>query len=148
MPSNEQVIVNLRTVVAADLLNPSNPDLSDSGRLLTRYAKQWLQQFVELLQHKNSEDQIQDFIWFLSRSRISVNVDDIAQRASKAKAKADTAAGKRATVTCPTIAITLSSDLVPIFRAYSKCDSTFPIFDMQPQPRIYTLAPVFPHGVH
>jgi hypothetical protein len=94
MPSNEQVIVNLRTLLAADLLNPNNPNLSDSGRLLIRYTKQWLQQFMDLLQHKNAEDQIQDFLWFLSKSRISVDVDDLAQRATKAKNKADAAAGK------------------------------------------------------
>lgn len=101
MPSNEQAIVNLRTVLAADVLNPTNPDLSDSGRLLTKYTKQWLQQFIELLQHKNSEDQIQDFIWYLSKSRISVDVGHLTQRASKAKTKADTAAGKPAIITCP-----------------------------------------------
>jgi hypothetical protein len=94
MPSNEQAIINLRTLLAADVLNPDNPDLSDSGRLLTKYTKQWLKQFIDLLNNKNSEDQIQDFIWYLSKSRISVDVDDIAHKASKAKAKADTAAGQ------------------------------------------------------
>lgn len=94
MPSNEQLIINLRTLLAADILNPDNPELSDSGRLLIKYTYQWLQQFIELLQHKNSEDQIQDFIWFLSKSRVQVDIEDIARRASKAKAKADTAAGR------------------------------------------------------
>jgi hypothetical protein len=94
MPSNEQVIINLRTLLAADILNPDNPNLSDSGRLLIRNAKQWLSQFIDLLQHKNSEDQIQDFLWFLSKARISVDVDDIAHSATKAKNKADIAAGK------------------------------------------------------
>lgn len=92
MPSNEQVIINLRTLLSADILNPDNPDMSDSGRLLVKYTKQWLQEFIEFLQHKNSKDQIQDFIWFLSKSKVSVDVDDIASRASKAKVKADTAA--------------------------------------------------------
>jgi Family of unknown function (DUF5923) len=93
MPSNEQVIVNLRTLLAADLLNPNNPNLSDSGRLLIKHTKLWLQQFIELLQHKNNEDQIEDFVWFLAKSRISIDTEDIARRASKAKAKADTVAG-------------------------------------------------------
>jgi hypothetical protein len=93
MPSNEQLIVNLRTLLAADILNPNNPDLSDSGRLLVKYTKQWLHQFIDLLHHKNGEDQIQDFIWYLSKARISVDVDDIAHRAAKAKKKAETAAG-------------------------------------------------------
>lgn len=93
MPSNEQVIINLRTLLAADILNPDNPDLSDSGRLMIKYTKQWLKQFMDLLQHKNSEDQIQDFIWYLSKARISVDVEDLAHQATKAKKKADTAAG-------------------------------------------------------
>lgn len=93
MPSNDQVVINLRTLLAADVLNPDNPDLSDQGRLLVKFTKQWLQQFIDLLQHKNSEDQIQDFIWYLSKSRISVDVDDARHRVQKAKTKADTTAG-------------------------------------------------------
>lgn len=93
MPSNEQVIINLRTLLAADILNPDNPELSDSGRLLVKFTKQWLHQFIELLQHKNSEDQIQDFLWYLSKARVEVDVADIARSATRSKAKADTFAG-------------------------------------------------------
>jgi len=95
MPSNDQAIINLRTVLAADVLNPNNSDLSDPGRLLIKYTKQWLQQLIDLLRHKNNEDQIQDFIWYLSKSRISVDVDDARHRLHKAKTKADTRAGSR-----------------------------------------------------
>ncbi|MBE7181484.1 MAG: hypothetical protein INR71_09800 [Terriglobus roseus] len=95
LPSNEQVIVNLRTLLAADVLSPDdNPDLSESGRQLVRYARQWLTQAIELLRHKNYNDEVQDFVWYLSKARISLNVDDVARRASKAKAKADTQAGQ------------------------------------------------------
>lgn len=94
MPSNEQVIINLRTLLAADILNPENPSLSDSGRLLIRSTKQLITGLIELFQHKNSEDQIQDFLWYLSKARISVDTDDIALRATRAKKKADTAAGE------------------------------------------------------
>lgn len=93
MPSNEQVIINLRSLLAADLLNPDNPDLSDSGRLLVGYTKRWLHEFIDLLQNKNNKDQIQDFIWYLSKARVSVDVDDIAHRAAKSKVKSDAAAG-------------------------------------------------------
>ena len=93
MPSNEQLIINLRTLLASDFLNPDNPDLSDSGRKLLRYMKQWLKEFIELLQHKNEKDQIQDFIWFLSKARISLDTDDVSRRASKIKTKADITAG-------------------------------------------------------
>ena len=64
MPSTEQTIVNLRTLLASDILNPETPGLSDSGRKLMKYSKQWLTQFIEMLRSKNDGDQIQDFIWF------------------------------------------------------------------------------------
>lgn len=93
MPSNEQVIINLRTLLAADVLNPDNQDLSDSGRALVHYTKVWLKQFMDLLQHKNGHDQIQDFIWYLSKARVSIDMADIANRTAKAKSKAQTAVG-------------------------------------------------------
>ena len=93
MPSTEQLIINLRTLLASDILNPSNPDLSDSGRLLMKHSKQWLTEFIEMLRHKNDADQIQDFVWFLSKSRISLDTEDLAHNASQIKAKADSAAG-------------------------------------------------------
>jgi Family of unknown function (DUF5923) len=94
MPSTEQLIANLRSLLASDILNPADPNLSESGRKLTKYSKQWLQNFISLLGNKNREDEIQDFLWYLSQSRVSVDVDDIARRAGKAKAKADAAAGE------------------------------------------------------
>lgn len=93
MPSTEQLVINLRTLMAADILNPDNPELSDSGRLVVRHTRKLLEQFTTLLQHKNGQDQIQDFIWFLSKSEISVDVDDIRNRAKQAKGKADSIAG-------------------------------------------------------
>ena len=93
MPSNEQVIINLRTLLAADVLNPDGQDLSDSGRALVHYTKVWLKQFMDLLQHKNDRDQIQDLIWYLTKARVSVDMEDIANRTAKARSKAQTAAG-------------------------------------------------------
>lgn len=94
MPSTEQLIVNLRTFLASDFLNPDNPDLSDSGRLLLKFSKQWLMEFIETIRHKNDTDQIQDFIWYLSKSRVSLDTDDLAKTASDVKAKADATAGE------------------------------------------------------
>ena len=94
MPSNEQVIINLRSLLSADILNPDNPELSDSGRLLVKFTKQWLHQFIDLLQHKNSEDQIQDFVWYLTKARLSIDINDIARRTTRSKAKADATAGR------------------------------------------------------
>ena len=95
MPSTEQTVANLRTFLAADIINPSTPGLTDSGRLLTKYTRQWLREFIELLGNKNNADQIQDFIWFLIHARVSVDVEDLARTAGKAKVKADVSAGKQ-----------------------------------------------------
>jgi hypothetical protein len=96
MPSNEQLIINLRTLLASDVLNANSAELSESGRQLVKFSKQWVTHFIELLQNKNSEDQIQDFMWFLTQSKISVDAKDIARRTSKIKARADTSAGMMA----------------------------------------------------
>ena len=108
MPSTEQVIINIRTLLASDFLNPDNPDLSDSGRLLLKYCKQWLSQFIEALRHKNDEDQIQGFLWFLSKSRISLDTDDLARSASKVKSKADATAAYESLRTVGSLLLTNS----------------------------------------
>lgn len=92
MPSTEQLIINLRTFLSSEVLNPEHPDLSNSGRRLIKQTRTWVEQFMDLLQHKNGKDQMQDIIWFLSKSSISVDVEDITVRAQKTKAKADTLA--------------------------------------------------------
>ncbi|XPS97437.1 hypothetical protein M3J09_006665 [Ascochyta lentis] len=135
MPSNEQVIINLRTLLAADILNPDNPELSDSGRLLVKFTKQWLHQFIDLLQHKNSEDQIQDFLWYLSKARVEVDVADIARSATRSKAKADTFAAYQSLQTVGSLLLTNSdfriflSDLNTVGREVFK-DTAFTISDV------------------
>ena len=94
MPSTEQTIINLRTLLASDILNANNKDLSESGRNLLRQSRTWLKLFIELLRNKNGEDQIQDLIWYLTKSRISLDVNDISHQASKVKARADATASK------------------------------------------------------
>ncbi|KAK7985197.1 bactericidal permeability-increasing protein [Apiospora saccharicola] len=106
MPSTEQTIINLRTLMASDVLNPDNPDLSDSGKRLVRLTKQWLHQFITLLRNKNSQDQLQDLIWFLTKSRISVDIADLQARASKSKAKADAAAAYKSLQTVGSLLFT------------------------------------------
>ncbi|KAI2466480.1 hypothetical protein F4781DRAFT_352634 [Annulohypoxylon bovei var. microspora] len=106
MPSTEQTTVNLRTLLASDILNPENPDLSNSGRRLVRLTKLWLQQFITLLQHKNDKDQLQDLVWFLSKSQISVDVDDLTSRVKKTKTKADIAAAYQSVQTVGSLLLT------------------------------------------
>ncbi|KAL9120614.1 MAG: hypothetical protein Q9187_002830 [Circinaria calcarea] len=108
MPSTEQLIVNLRTLLASDVLNPDNPDLSDSGRRLLKYSKQWLMEFIEMLRNKNDRDQIQDFIWFLSKSRVSLDTDHLANTASKVRARADASAAYESLRTVGSLLLTNS----------------------------------------
>lgn len=108
MPTTEQTIINLRTLLAADILNPDNPDLSASGKRLVRLTKQWLHQFITLLKNKNDKDQLQDLIWFLSKSRISVDIEDLQYRAQKSKATADAAAAYKSLQTVGTLLFTNS----------------------------------------
>src|ERR1700753_1854872 len=53
MPSTEQLVANLRCLLAADVLNPSDPGLSTAGRQFTKRTKTLLRDFIALLQHKN-----------------------------------------------------------------------------------------------
>ncbi|KAI0453319.1 hypothetical protein F5B21DRAFT_479590 [Xylaria acuta] len=138
MPSNEQLIVLLRTLLASDVLNPDNPDLSTSGRRLARLTKQWLQQFIVLLGNKNSEDQLQDLIWFLAKSRVSVDVDDLSARAKSVKARADTAAAYQSLRTVGSLLLTnpefrtFLGDLAVVGREVFK-DSAFALRDAADQ---------------
>jgi hypothetical protein len=93
MPSTEQTIINLRTLLYSDVLNPETPGLSDSGRKLMKYSKQWLQEFIDLLRNKNDGDQIQDFIWFILHAKMEIDTGDLIQTATNTRAKADASAG-------------------------------------------------------
>ncbi|KAI1110705.1 hypothetical protein F5Y14DRAFT_428091 [Nemania sp. NC0429] len=138
MPSNEQLIILLRTLLASQVLNPDNPDLSVSGRRLARLTKQWLQQFIVLLNNKNNKDQIQDLIWFLSKSRISVDLDDLGARASRAKTKADAAAAYESLRTVGSLLLTnpefrtFLGDLVVVGREVFR-DSAYALRDAADQ---------------
>ncbi|KAI9764924.1 MAG: hypothetical protein M1840_007949 [Geoglossum simile] len=122
IPSTEQIIANLRTLLASDVLNPDNPGLSSSGQLLLKLSKRWLTDFIELLRHKNNSDQIQDFIWLLSKSRVSLDTNDLANAASSVRAKADASAAYESLKTVGNLLLTNSdfrlflSDLTTIGR--------------------------------
>ncbi|KAL2878207.1 hypothetical protein SGCOL_006458 [Colletotrichum sp. CLE4] len=138
MPSNEQLIINLRSLLSADVLNPDTPDLSDSGRALVLNVKLLIKQLIELLLHKNDKDQIQDFIWYLTKARLSVDAYDIGARASKAKARADTVAAYKSLQTVGSLILTnsdfrlLLSDLSTIGREVFR-DTAFTLSDVSKQ---------------
>ncbi|CZR62901.1 uncharacterized protein PAC_12798 [Phialocephala subalpina] len=108
MPSTEQTIINLRTLLASDVLNPDEPGLSQSGRKLMYYSKTWLQQFIDLLRKKNDGDQIQDFIWFLLHARMSIDTGDLIETATSTRSKADASAAYESIKTVGSLLLTNS----------------------------------------
>jgi len=93
MPSNDQIIVNLRRLLASDLLNSRHEDIGPVCRQLIRDSRLWIQVLIDFLHEKNGDDQLQEFLWHLSRSRASIDVNRISERASGAKARANPSAG-------------------------------------------------------
>ncbi|OOF92389.1 hypothetical protein ASPCADRAFT_152950 [Aspergillus carbonarius ITEM 5010] len=92
MPSTDQTIINLRTLLASDILSPHTHDVGSVGRQIVRDCRLWIQLFIELLQEKNGDDKLQEFLWHLSRSNASIDPNKIQQRANQTKARADTKA--------------------------------------------------------
>jgi len=138
MPTNEQAIVHLRTLLSAQVLNPNGNNLSPSGRALVRSLRLWLTQLIALLQHKNSEDQIQDFIWYLAKARLDIDVADIGARASRAKVQADATATYRSLQTVGSLLLNNSdfriflSDLSTVGREVFR-DTAFTLADVSKQ---------------
>ncbi|KAJ5815194.1 hypothetical protein N7474_006971 [Penicillium riverlandense] len=92
MPSTEQTIANLRTLLASDILNIRNQEIGSVGRQLVRDCRLWIQVFIEFVLDKNSEDRLQEFLWHLARSRASLDSSRVSQQAGQIKARADTKA--------------------------------------------------------
>lgn len=93
MPTTEQTIANLRTLLASDILNLRNQDIGSVGRQLVRDSRLWIQVFIEFLEQKNGQDQLQQFLWRLARSRVEVDSERVSRQAAHVKARADTKAG-------------------------------------------------------
>lgn len=93
MPSTEQAIANLRTLLASDVLNLRNQEIGSHGRQLVRDARLLTEACMDFLRTKNSQDQLQDFLWHLARSRVLVDSSRVSHTAAHVKARADTKAG-------------------------------------------------------
>lgn len=93
LPSTEQAIANLRTLLASDILNVRNQDIGSVGRQLVRDARLFISCLIEFLHDKNSSDKLQNFLWRLSRARVAVDQSRVSQQAAHVKARADTKAG-------------------------------------------------------
>ncbi|KAJ5084207.1 hypothetical protein NUU61_008786 [Penicillium alfredii] len=92
MPSTEQTIANLRTLLASDVLSIRNQDIGSAGRQLVRDCRLGIQVVIEVLQEKNGQDQLQEFLWHLSRSRMALDRSKLSQQAGQVKARSDVTA--------------------------------------------------------
>lgn len=138
MPSTEQTIINLRTLLASDFLNPDGRNLSDSGHKLISLLKQWLEQFISLLQHKNSDDQLQNIIWFFSQGHINLDTADLSSRVDTARSQANADAAYQSLRTLTSLFLTNSNfrlfleDLNTVGREIFR-DSAFALSDAAQQ---------------
>ncbi|KAI5805087.1 hypothetical protein EDC01DRAFT_641917 [Geopyxis carbonaria] len=69
LPSTAQATAHLRTLLATDMLHPSNTALTPSGRKLVRDVRTMIHAAITLLQNKAGGDQLQEFLWCTSRAR-------------------------------------------------------------------------------
>lgn len=67
MPSTEQTIANLQAVLASEALSNYTPDISNDGRKFIYDSRRWIRALIDILREKNSEDQLQDFLWRVCR---------------------------------------------------------------------------------
>ncbi|PGH06692.1 hypothetical protein AJ79_06476 [Helicocarpus griseus UAMH5409] len=94
MPSTDQVILNLRALLSSSLFNPDDLAVGNTTRQLTRDVKFCIRLLIDLLREKNGDDQLQEAIWQLSKSSVSLDTANLASRGSLAKSKADAAAAR------------------------------------------------------
>lgn len=135
LPSNDQIIANIRSLMASDMFTAAvspNSGLSRDGRRLGVLARQWLQQLTVLLEHHNADDAAQEAVWHLSRVRVSVDTEDLAERAAAARGKADLAAAGEALQAVVSLLLTNSDfrlfldDLTALVRSVA-ADSAFAV---------------------
>jgi len=82
LPSTTQSCAHLRSVLYTDVLNPSNTQLTPAGRKLVRDMRRWITILTSVLEKKNGEDQLQDFLWFTKRARMGFDGGELVEAAS------------------------------------------------------------------
>lgn len=82
LPSTTQSCAHLRSFLSSDVLNPSNTQLTPAGRKLVRDMRRWITILVSMLEQKNGEDQLQDFLWFTQRARMGFDGGELVDAAS------------------------------------------------------------------
>lgn len=82
LPSNEQAIILLRKLLASDVLAPQNQTLTYDGRRFVGLSRRLVKQLIELLQAKNSGDELQNFMWVIKHARVFVDIHGLGSAAT------------------------------------------------------------------
>ena len=91
MPSNKQLVAYLRHAI--DKLFVVPPDISPAGKELVRELRDHLEELIAFLEDKNGGDQIQDFVWFVRKARLSIDTEDLGTRAQEIRPRANITTG-------------------------------------------------------
>jgi hypothetical protein len=73
LPSTAQATAHLQHLLASPLLHLQNIHLTPSGRRLIRDLRRLLQLLITVLEKKNGQDQLQDFLYFIRRARVGLD---------------------------------------------------------------------------
>lgn len=84
LPSTIQACAHLRQLLSADVLNPTNTALTPSGRKLVRDVRRLIQSIITLIETKNRNDEVQEFLWCTSRARAGFDGAEIMDAVSEA----------------------------------------------------------------
>jgi len=85
LPSNEQAIILLRKLLASDLLAPENQDLTYDGRKFVALNRRLVKQLIDLLNAKNSGDELQNFLWTINKARLHVDFQGLGNAVTDVK---------------------------------------------------------------
>ncbi|KAK6361871.1 hypothetical protein TWF730_005583 [Orbilia blumenaviensis] len=85
LPSTEQSIVLLRKLLASNLLEPDNQNLTYDGRKLVELNRRLIKQLIELIQAKNPGDEVQNFLWAARKARLHVDLQGVTAAATDFK---------------------------------------------------------------
>ena len=84
LPSTIQASAHLRALLDTDVLNPSNTQLTPSGRRLVRDVRTLISLVAAVLETKNGRDQLQEFLWLTRRAKLGFDGGELVDAAGNA----------------------------------------------------------------
>jgi len=94
LPSTDQSTVLLRKLLASDVLQRNNQNLTGDGRKFVDLSRKLIGDTIELIRTKNSEDEIQNFLWTVRKARLHVDVASLSSAVAVDTSATNAKAGK------------------------------------------------------